>query len=321
MSSPDTLRTRHITRAVIVGLAGNAVLATAKVTAGIISGSKAVLADGIDSASDVLISIVSLVAARVMAAPSDETHPFGHGRAETIATNLLACVIFFVGVQLAINTVSELVAGQIRAAPSSLAIWVTAFSIAGKLLLAFHQYRAGRSTDSGMLVANAVNMRNDVLMSVTVLVGLIFTRGFHLPVLDSIFALLVSAFIIRTAILIFIDVNVELMDGNSDKALYQRLFAAVRRVEGAANPHRARIRKMGNQVVIDVDVEVNGQLTVLEAHRIATQVEKSIKSTLDNVYDVMVHVEPAGIAFDHEPECYGLNEDCLQREDSCDKQE
>ena len=145
-----------------------------------------------------------------------------------------------------------------------------------------------------MLTANAINMRNDVIISSGVLLGLIFTFIFKLPILDSITGLIISLFIIKSSIGIFIDSNVELMDGVKDVNVYNQIFEAVETVPGASNPHRVRSRMIGNLYMITLDIEVNPQITITQAHQIADAVEKSIKSSIDNVYDILVHVEPAG---------------------------
>lgn len=305
----DQTRTQKITIAVVIALVGNGILAILKLVAGTLSGSMAVLADGIDSGTDVLISLVSLVATRVMAKPSDAEHPFGHGRAETIATNILAFVVFFAGAQLAINTIGDLIAGTTRELPATFALWVTIISIVGKLLLALNQFQVGKSMDSPMLIANGKNMRNDVLISVAVLVGLGSTYLLKLPILDTVFALIVSGFIVKTAVGIFLEVNTELMDGNTDQSLYRTLFEAVRSVEGANNPHRARIRRLANNLAIDLDIEVDGNLNVSEGHCIAVLVESAIKERIKDVYDIMVHVEPLGSC--EKEERFGLSEEEL----------
>lgn len=303
------LRARKIMVSVVIGLVGNAILAVLKLAAGVFSGSMAVLADGIDSSTDVVISLVSLAAARVMSKPSDANHPFGHGRAETIATGILAFVVFFAGTQLAINTIRDLISGAARELPAPVALWVTAGSIVGKLLLAWNQFHAGKANDSAMLTANGKNMRNDVLISVTVFFGLGATYLFQLPILDPIFALVVSGFIIKTAVGVFLETNTELMDGLTDHGLYRELFEAVRSVEGASRPHRARIRAMANRLIIDLDIEVDGSLSVRDGHHIAIAVEHAIKSRINSVYDVMVHVEPSG-SFEEE-ERFGLSESAI----------
>lgn len=296
-------------RASLVSLVGNAILASGKIAAGLLSGSAAVLADGIDSSADVVISLVTVFVARIMAKPSDQEHPYGHGRAETVATTVLAFLIFFAGAQLVLASVHSLASGERRDLPQAWAVWVTLASIAGKLLLAWNQFSVGRKTGSGMLRANAKNMRNDVLMSATVLVGLGFVLGFGVALIDSALAIALGLWIIRGAVGIFREANTELMDGNTDSSLYRGIFDAVRRVPEARNPHRVRLRRMAALVTVDLDIEVDGQLSVAAAHEIACAVEREIRAEIEGIYDVMVHVEPLGLV--EHGEQYGLREEQL----------
>ena len=110
----------------------------------------------------------------------------------------------------------------------------------------------------------------------------------------------------KVAIQIFFKTNVELMDGMSDPVFYCELFNAVRNVDGASNPHRVRVRKIGNFHMISMDVEVDPLMSVTKAHEIAQLVEQEIKNTLPNIYDIVVHVEPLGSARDDEK--FGLTE-------------
>ena len=252
------------------------------------------LGDGIDSATDVIISIVMICTALIMSQPPSKKCVFGYEKAEGIATKILSLVIFYAGVQMLISSIGSIFSEEAKEIPSAIAIYVTIFSIIGKLLLALYQYKQGKKIDSSMLTANAINMRNDVIISSGVLLGLIFTFIFKLPILDSITGLVISLFIIKSSIGIFIDSNVELMDGVKDVNVYNKIFEAVETVPGASNPHRVRSRMIGNLYMITLDIEVNPQITITQAHQIADAVEKSIKSSIDNVYDILVHVEPAG---------------------------
>lgn len=300
-----------IRSASVISLGGNTALAAAKILTGLVAGSRAVLGDGIDSSTDVIISIVALAASAVMSKPSDQEHPYGHSRAETSATALLAFVIFFAGAQLCISTIEELASGAVRSVPDSMALWVTLASVAGKLVLAWTQASAGRKTGSSMLLANAKNMRNDVIISAGVLVGLALSLLLQAPIADSIVALFVSVWVMRSALGIFRETNDEIMDGRADPALYQAVFDAVNSVDGAGNPHRTRVRRLASFLDIDLDIEVDGRVSVREAHDIAQAVESAIKQRIDNVYDIVVHVEPTG-GGEHE-EQYGLNERCLDK--------
>ena len=294
-----------IIRASWVGVIGNAFLSILKIIVGILSGSLAVIADGIDSASDILTSLITLFTARIMKRPPDTKYPYGYQKADTIATKALAFVIMFAGAQLAISTVRHLLQGVEREMPAMAAIWVTLVSIAGKFLLARHQFSMGKRTNSEMLKANALNMQNDVLISASVLVGLAFTFILKLPVLDSVTALFVSFWILKVGFEIFMQTNRDLMDASTEPELYNKVFSAVEEVEGADNPHRLRIRKIGNYFMIVLDIEVDGSISTLEAHKICVKLEESIRREIDNVFDILIHIEPAG--FKHDEEVYGLS--------------
>ena len=287
-------REKILIRTSWISTIGNAVLSVSKIIVGLLAGSLAVLGDGIDSATDVIISVVMIFTARIMSRPPSKKYVFGYEKAESIATKILSLVIFYAGMQMLLSSVESIFSDEVKEIPSAIAIYVTDFSIAGKLLLALYQYKQGKKINSSMLTANAINMRNDVIISSGVLLGLIFTFIFKLPILDSITGLIISLFIIKSSVGIFMDSNVELMDGVKDVNIYNKIFEAVEKVPGAGNPHRVRSRMIGNLYNITLDIEVDPQMTLMQAHEIADAVEKSIENSIDNVYDILVHVEPAG---------------------------
>jgi cation diffusion facilitator family transporter len=296
-------RASILKKASVIALVGNAFLAAAKLIVGFLSGSLAVVGDGIDSSTDVVIAIVALFTARIVDKPGDREHPYGHSRAETVATTVLSFLVFFAGSQLLVRTATALIANEAAELPSALAIFVTIVSIAGKLILSWSQFYYGRRAGSSMLIANGKNMRGDVVISSSVLVGLCFTFLLRMPILDRVTALLVSFWIIRVAAGIFREANTELMDGTDGEGPYSEVFAAVSSVPGAGNPHRTRVRKLGSLLVVDLDIEVDPELSVAKAHDIAIAVELAIKHSLPEVYDVIIHIEPRGNA---EDERFGL---------------
>jgi cation diffusion facilitator family transporter len=254
---------------------------------------------------------MTLMVARIITRPADQDHPWGHGRAETVATALLSCILFFAGAQLILNSASDLIFGEKRAVPSGSALVVTLISIAGKSLLAWSQYLFGKRAGSQMLKANAKNMTGDVVLSAGVLAGLGLSMLLNIGIIDSAVAILVGIWVIKSAVGIFIDVNTELMDGSTGTEFYLMVFDAVHTVDGAGNPHRARMRRIAGLWDIDIDIEVDPKLPVREAHKIATAVEKAIKDRVEGVYDIMVHIEPAGYA--HKKEGYGLSEEAIEQ--------
>jgi cation diffusion facilitator family transporter len=293
-------REKILIRTSNVSAVGNAILSVSKIVIGIISGSLAVLGAGIDSATDVLISLVMIITARIMNRPPDRKFVYGYEKAESIATKILSLIIFYAGAQLLVSSVQSFFSADTKEMPTIIAIYVTIFSIFGKIALAWYQYRQGKRIESSMLIANAVNMRNDVLISISVLIGLGFTFILQMPVFDSIAGVVVSLFILKSSIGIFMESNVELMDGVKDESVYQKIFEAVDKTAGVLNAHRVRSRQIGNLYQIALDIEVEPSITVKEAHDIANAVEDNIRQTVKNVYDITIHIEPCGECSENE---------------------
>lgn len=302
-------REKKIIKASWIAVIGNAVLSILKILIGIFAGSFAVIADGIDSASDVLTSLITLFTAHIIGRPPDPKYPYGYNKADTIATKLLAFIIFFAGAQLAISTFERFMADEVREIPDMIAIYVIIISIAGKYALAFYLKKTGKKIDSQMLIANGRNMSNDVIISLSVLAGLVTTFVLKMPILDLITAFVVSFYIMFIAFKIFMQSNRDLMDGIDDPAIYEKIINAAKRVDGVSNPHRIRVRKMAHQYIVALDVEIEGNISLIDAHTYCHRVEDEIKTSLQNVYDVLVHPEPTG---NYDPnEVYGVSEDKL----------
>jgi cation diffusion facilitator family transporter len=289
---------------------GNLILSISKIVIGLFAGSLAVVGDGIDSATDVIISIVMVFTAKIINKPPNLKYAYGYSKAESVATKILSLIIFYAGIQMLVSSIGKVFSDEIPEFPNKIAIYVTIFSIIGKLLLAFYQHKQGAKINSSMLKANAINMRNDVIISTSVLAGLILTFALDLPILDKITGLVISIFIIKSSISIFIDANIELMDGVKDVSIYNKIVAAVDKVAGASNPHRIRSRQIGNLYLIDLDIEADENMTLMEAHNITNEVEQSIKREIENIYDIVVHIEPRGRH--HTEEKFGINKEMIE---------
>jgi cation diffusion facilitator family transporter len=298
-------RTARIRRAGYVGIVGNGVLAVTKIVAGFLAHSAAVISDGVDSILDVLASLITVLTAGVMSRPPDVNHPYGHSRAETIATKALSFLIFFAGAQLAISAVQSLISGAELRLPSPVAFAATMVSIAGKIALALYKFSEGKRIHSPVLIADAKNMRGDIVISVAVLAGIFLSVLFQVSWIDTVTALVVSLYILWVAFGLFMQTNTELMEGHADTSTYQQIFDAVDRVAGAEHPHRTRVREIGGYMIIDLDIEVDGQMNIRDAHEIARRTEQQIRNSVPNVYDVLVHVEPIGNV--ETDESYGLS--------------
>lgn len=285
-------RLKQIEKASWLGIIGNSLISGVKLYAGLITGSLAVLADGIDSTTDIVTSIITLVTAKIASKPPDIEHPYGHSRAETVATKLLSFIITFAGFQLLISTINKIITGESSATIGKIAFIATLISLGGKIFLAVYKSSIGKRVKSQMLIADAKNMRNDILISSMVLISLLISLFTKTIIIDRVMAIGISLFIIKTGVSIFFETTFELMDGMRDMAIYRDVFKAVESVKSASNPHRVRIRKMNNQFIVDLDVEVDPNITVEAGHSISIEVEEAIREINSDIYDVIVHIEP-----------------------------
>jgi len=302
-------REKRIVTVSKVAVWGNAFLSVLKIVVGLMAGSLAVLADGIDSASDVLTSVITLITAHIIARPPNPKYPFGYNKADTLASKILAFIIFFAGAQLAISTFGKLIHPAPRAIPKTIAIYIVIISIIGKQLLALYLKKAGKSEQSGMLIANAKNMQSDVLISFSVLIGLTATFIFKMPILDVLTAFAVSAWIMFIALKIFIESGRDLMDGVDDVEIYKKVITACSKVKEVSHPHRIRVRKLAHLYIVALDIELPGNLSLQDAHAKSHEVEKAIRQEIKNIYDVLIHIEPYG-NMDND-EVFGISENNL----------
>jgi len=308
----DSSYLKSIHRAAMVSSVGNGILAVGKIVAGFFSGSFAVISDGLDSAGDVISSVIMVYTARLMKKPPNIKYPYGYERAESIASKIIAFFIFFAGAQLVFSATEKLISGEQHEISGTLAISVTVISVLSKVFLALHQKSKSKKLNSHMLKANARNMQNDILISGSVLAGLFFSIQFEIYIIDLILGLAIGIFIMWTAYRIFLSSSTELMDGLQDPSIYNKVFKAINQVKGVYNPHRLRIRQLGSQYVVAVDIEVDGAITVQASHDLAREVELNIKRNIPNVYDILVHMEPYGKS--EEDEKFGISKKNLPRE-------
>ncbi len=300
-------REKLAVRAALIGVVTNGFLSGVKILVGFVFNSVAVLADGVDTGTDIFTSFATLISSKVSTKPPDRTHPYGHERVEAIVAKIVSFIIFYAGLSLLISSSRRLVAGQYSNVVGVLPLLVSVLSVAVKAWLFLYKYSVGRKIKSSAFIADALNMRNDILISSTVFLGVLFSK-LGLAWVDPLVAILVSIFIIRTAFIIFKETSYELMDGMLDMEIYNSIFDAVKSVNGAVNPHKVRVRQVGYKYYVDLDVEVDESITVREGHEIATAVKKAIIEHNDRVADVMVHVEPRGNV---EQEAFGLDEEVL----------
>ncbi len=277
-----------------IGLFINLALIIFKVLAGIVGRSAALIADAVHSASDFISDALVLVGLKIAERPIDDTHPYGHGRVETIVTFLVGLLLGLVGVGIGFKAVNTMIQG-VSYTPRLIALIAALISIVVKEWLYRYTIKVSRWTNSPSLRANAWHHRSDAFSSIATAFGV---GGAMLNpqwvILDPLVACLVAVFIAKTSVEITWRALLELVDTSVNQETRDQIKQAAKAVPGVIGLHKLKTRHVGSDIFVDVHIEVNPQITVTEGHNIATRLKSTILQQVDNVAEVTVHVEPEG---------------------------
>ncbi len=276
-------------RIIVIGALANLLLAALKIAGGIFGRSTAMIADGIHSLSDLLTDGVVLFTHKIGQLPADENHPYGHGRAETIGSTLVGAVIIIAGFGLAYESWKIIAtdAFRIPLIPAALAA-VTSLGV--KEILFRYTLATGEKTNSPSLVANAWHHRSDAISSIAALIGIGGAMAGY-PIMDPIAAILVSIMIMKVGYDIAFKGLSDLMDTALSEEETRRIEAMINKFPGVIQTHNLRTRRIGGDVLMDVHILVDPEASVTEGHQIAESVRRELIRTMDNVQDVLVHVD------------------------------
>ena len=274
----------------LISLVANTLLAITKVIVGFMFSSKALVADGFHSVSDVSSTIIILMSMKISQDPPDQDHPYGHGKAEAIATIILALILIATGILLIKDAGASIINNQISV-PGSLVLWVAGLSIITKELLYRYTVKIGREINSKGLIADAHHHRSDALSSIAALIG---TAGARLgyPILDPIAGLVVSLLIIKVGCEILLDAVDDLMDAVPNPKKVDKITSEVKNMSEVIAVGDIKLRSYGPHLYVDVAIVVEDELTVIEGHKIAVKVKEKLIANNERVQEVMVHVDP-----------------------------
>ncbi len=282
-----------------VGLFINIVLTSFKLMAGIAGKSAAMIADAFHSLSDFGTDIVVLFGFRIVDKPIDKSHDYGHGKVETLASVIIGVVLFAVGVKICwagLFEVYKFYQGQLIPRPGMIALYAAIISIISKEWLYRYTLKVGKDIRSQAVIANAWHHRSDAFSSIGTMVGIggAIILGEKWRILDPIAAVVVSFFIIKTAIAISMEGFNELLEASLSDKTENEILDIVHSVPGASIPHNLKTRKIGNCIAMEMHIKVDKDLNITEGHDIATKVEKKIKETFGGDVFVSIHIEPLG---------------------------
>ena len=271
----------------------NIFLAGFKLVAGIVGNSAAMVADGVHSITDLISTVVVLIGIKMAGKKPDKEHPYGHERFECVATLILAVLIASVGIGIGWVGLQRVISGHYEdiAIPTLLALIAAMVSIVVKEGLFWYVRSKAKKIDSSALMADAWHSRADGLSSIGSLVGIAGARmGF--PILDSIAAIVICLFILKTAFSISMDAIGRMTDRACDDETVAEIQRMILEHESVKGIDQLKTRLVGNRIYVDVDICLDSSSTLKEAHDIAHQVHDAIESGFPKVKHCMVHVNP-----------------------------
>lgn len=290
-------REKEIYKVTLVGSAGNLALLTFKFVAGVLGHSSAMMADAVHSLSDFFTDVIVLLFVKVSARPQDESHDYGHGKFETLAT-------LFIGLALVGAAIGIIVSGSVKFAhwlggqtlevPGKLALWAALISILVKEVLYRYTVAKGKRLNSSAMVANAWHHRSDALSSIGAAIGIggAILLGERWAVLDPLASIVVGGMLMKVAWELLKGSFGELTDQSLSADEEREIVSIITSFEGVSEPHNLRTRHIGNRIAIESHVRMDGNLSLNTVHEQATAIERKLKERFGSETLVTIHMEP-----------------------------
>lgn len=278
----------------LVGIIGNILLCTFKMYAGIVGKSGAMISDALHSLSDVFATFIAFLGVKFSKKEADKSHPYGHERMECLASILLGIILLVTGIGIGKVGTGNIIAGDYEnlAIPGAIALAAAVVSIIVKEAMFWYTRHYAKVLDSPAFMADAWHHRSDAFSSIGSLIGIAGARlGF--PVLDSVASVVICLLILKVAIDILIDAVKKMLDTSCGEEFEKDLKMCVTKQQGVLGIDMLHTRMFGNKVYVDLEIQVQGEKTVYEAHKIAEDVHDAVEKVFPDVKHIMVHVNPA----------------------------
>lgn len=290
-------RERKIFKVTLAGSAGNAILVVLKFVAGVISHSSAMIADAIHSLSDFITDIIVLIFVGISARPQDRSHDYGHGKFETLASMFISLALLAAAIGIIVSGALKFTSwlnGEDLSAPGSLALWVAIMSIIIKELMFQYTARKGKELSSPALTANAWHHRSDALSSIAAAIGIggAVIIGGRWTVLDPLASIVVGAMLVKVALKIMKPSLGELTDESLSEETEEEIMETISSFKDVSEPHNLRTRRIGNRIAIEAHIRMDGNMSLLQAHEITSEIEKKLKDRFGAQTIVTLHMEP-----------------------------
>lgn len=290
-------RERQTYQVTLIGSLGNLLLMLFKFAAGFLGHSSAMIADAVHSLSDFITDIVVVMFVKISSKPSDESHDYGHGKYETLATVIISVMLLGVGVAIlwsGATKIYDYICGRELPEPGMIALIAALVSIVVKEGLYRYTVIVGRRINSQVVVANAWHHRSDALSSIGTTAGIAGAIFFGVKgrVLDPLAAVVVSVFIVKVALQLLKPALDELMERSLPADIEDKILEAVSDIDEVSSPHNLRTRRIGNHAAVEMHVRMPADMTVGRSHEITREIERRIRRLLGDGTFISIHVEP-----------------------------
>ena len=290
-------RENELTKVTLLGSVGNLALLSFKFVAGIVAGSSAMVADAVHSLSDFLTDLIVLVFVRIGAKPQDDSHDYGHGKFETLATLFVALALVGAAIGIIVSgslKIARWLKGETLEKPGMLAFWAALLSIVVKEIIFRITIAKGRALDSPAVIANAWHHRSDALSSVGAAIGIggAILLGQRWAVLDPLASIVVGGMLVKVAWDLLKVSTGELTDSSLSAETEREIEDIIRSFPQVSEPHNLRTRRIGNRIAIESHVRLDGNMTLDEAHDIVSAIEDQIRERFGHGTIVTIHMEP-----------------------------
>lgn len=286
-------------RVTYVGAAVNVFLTLIKIGFGILGQSASLIADGIHSLSDLISDLLVIIAIKLGSREADHAHPYGHRRFETIATVLLGLGLVIVAGGIAWDAIERLLGAEKLLIPSQDTLGIALVSILANEWLFHYTKGVGEITRSKLLLANAWHHRSDAFSSVVVLFGIgAVLMGYLFA--DAVAAVIVSLMIAKMGLSLVLESINELVDSSLPEDYVREIRRVIKQTRGVQSIHLLRTRRMGEDAYVDAHIVVDSRISVSEGHMIGDIIRDNLKTSFDDVVDVLVHIDPEDDEFSSE---------------------
>ncbi|MBO2515963.1 MAG: cation transporter [Clostridiales bacterium] len=287
---------RTIRRVTAVGIAGNAVLVSFKLYAGIAGRSEAMISDAVHSLSDVFATLVAYIGVRISRKAPDSAHPYGHDRFECLASIILGLILIGTGVVIGAGGINAIIAGdwEHTARPSCIALIAAAVSIVTKEGMFWYTRYYAKKLNSSAFMADAWHHRSDAFSSIGSLIGIAGAMFMKCPWMDAAACVIICVLILKVGFDILKDAVGKMLDTSCGEKWDADMKRFIEAQPGVRRVDLLQSRKFGDKVYLDAEIAVDGELTLTEAHHIAEHVHDEVEKEYPAIKHIMIHENPAG---------------------------